>query len=198
MGRLRKQNLISILSSLFLLTFMQPIVAKADVLVPGEELVDYCFKIGNIDKYSDYLIVALVKSENPNIPQRNQVVKSGECVGLSGYREYSEVYALKKSDVNLQENIAVREERAEIKDFEKKKTNLISATNKIYPVRRVSVFFQVEKVIDIYEITDFTDKSMTLAKKLRKYSYNKSLLIVPFFGMSLIGGVIYWKKSNQS
>ncbi|MEM1003470.1 MAG: hypothetical protein AAGH46_12555, partial [Bacteroidota bacterium] len=129
----RKQSLISVFPLLFLVTFLKAPVAKADVLTPGEEFVDYCFKITNIDKYPDYLIVALVQSENSNLPKSNQVVNKSECVGLNGYREYGEVYALKKSDINLKEDIIKSEYRKveELKDFESKKAKLIPAKNKI-------------------------------------------------------------------
>ena len=199
MRKFCKQNLISIFPLLFLLTCLKSSVAKADVLIPGEEFVDYCFKITNINKYPDYLIVALVKSENPSLPHSNQVVKSDECVGLYGYREYSEVYALKKSDVNLKEDIIKSKYRKveELKNFDSKKAKLIPATNKIYPVRSAPVFFQVEEVIGIYEITDINAKSLVLRQTARKQIYKNTLLIVPILGMSLIGGVIFWKKSHK-
>ncbi|MEO1373556.1 MAG: hypothetical protein AAFW70_04350 [Cyanobacteria bacterium J06635_10] len=198
MREFRKQSLISIFPFLFLLTLLKAPVAKADVLIPGEEFVDYCFKITNIDKYPDYLIVALVKSQNPSLPQSNQVLKSGECVGLNGYREYSEVYALKKSDINVEDIIKSEYRKVEeLKDFESKKAKLIPAKNKIYSVRSVPVFFQIESVIGIYEITGINDKSLTLVNKGRKNIYKNTLLIMPIIGMSLIGGVIYWKKSNK-
>ena len=194
----RKQSLISVFPLLFLVTFLKAPVAKADVLVPGEEFVDYCFKITNIDKYPDYLIVALVKSQNPSLPHSNQVVNKSECVGLNGYREYSEVYALKKSDVNVEDIIKSEYRKVEeLKDFESKKAKLIPAKNKIYSVRSVPVFFQIESVIGIYEITGINDKSLILVNKGRKNIYKNTLLIMPIIGMSLIGGVIYWKKSNK-
>ncbi|MGD1912605.1 MAG: hypothetical protein ACFB2X_17665 [Rivularia sp. (in: cyanobacteria)] len=194
----RKQSLISVFPLLFLVTFLKASVAKADVLVPGEEFVDYCFKITNIDKYPDYLIVALVKSQNPSLPHSNQVVNKSECVGLNGYREYSEVYALKKSDVNVEDIIKSEYRKVEeLKDFESKKAKLIPAKNKIYSVRSVPVFFQIESVICIYEITGINDKSLILVNKGRKNIYKNTLLIMPIIGMSLIGGVIYWKKSNK-
>ena len=100
----RKQSLISILPLGILFTFFEPSLARADVITPGMSSVSYCFKINNIDKYPDHLFLVMRRYEGPGNPS-NELLKSGKCVDLSGYREYAEVYALKKSEINLEEDI---------------------------------------------------------------------------------------------
>jgi hypothetical protein len=81
-------NIFKILVVLTLITYIQLPVAWADVLTPGESPVNYCFKITNLDKYPNYLLIAHVKSQNPNLPTHNIILKPGKCLGLNGYREY--------------------------------------------------------------------------------------------------------------
>ncbi len=217
----RKQSLISIIPLGILLTLFEPSLARADVITPGMSRVSYCFKINNIDKYPDYSIVALTKSENPGLGQSNKLLKSSDCVDLSGYREYAEVYALKKSDINLESNINSKQIGGELKDFESKKSKLIPATINIVPIRRMKDIYQIARVAQAYEITDINDRYLNLRSSSITYFYknNKSetkayideeklplpsnrniafLWYIPIFGISLIGGAAYWKKSNKS
>ena len=214
-----KHSLISILHLGILLTLFQPSLAGADVITPGMIRVSYCFKITNIDKYPDYLFMVVQKSDGPEIPPWNRLLKSDKCYNLDGYRAYGEVYALKKSDVDLKEDIIGEFEH--LKDFENKKAKLIPATRKINPIRRMKDIYQIDKVVRGYEIDDINNRylslrtsSITYIYKNNKWekkavldeenlplpsSYNTAFLwYVPIFGISLIGGAAYWKKSNKS
>ena len=216
----RKQSLISILPLGILFTFFEPSLARADVITPGMSSVSYCFKINNIDKYPDHLFLVMRKYEGPGNPS-NELLKSGKCVDLSGYREYAEVYALKKSDINLEEDIVSNRRGDALKDFESKKSKLIAATIKIDPIRRMKDVYQIARVAHAYEISDINDRYLSLRNSSITYFYknNKSetkaiideeklplpsnkntafLWYIPIFGMSLIGGAAYWKKSNKS
>ena len=217
----RKQNLISIIPLGILLTLFKPSLVRADVLPPDESPVNYCFKINNIDKYSDYLIVAHTKSERSDFPQSNKLLDSENCLGLNGYREYAEVYALKKSEINLEEDVISKQTGDEIKDFESKKSKLIPALQKIRPIRTMKGIYQIDRVAKYYEISEINDRYLRLKNHSITYIYknNKSetkayidedkfplpsnnntafLWYVPILGMSLIGGAAYWKKSNKS
>lgn len=216
-----KQSLISILPLGILFTLFAPSLARADVITPGMSSVDYCFKINNIDKYPDYSIVALTKSENPSLRQSNKLLKSEDCLDLSGYREYAEVYALKKSDINLQEDIVSNQRGDGLKDFDSKKAKLISATRKIRPIRRMKDVYQIARVAQAYEISEINNRYLSLKNSSITYIYknNKSetkayidpdkiplpsrqntafLWYVPILGISLIGGAAYWKKLKKS
>ncbi|MEM1392002.1 MAG: hypothetical protein AAGG00_01640 [Cyanobacteria bacterium P01_H01_bin.150] len=216
-----EQSLISIIPLGFLLTLFQPSLARADVITPGESRVSYCFKITNIEKYADYSILALIKSENAGLPQSNKFLKSGSCVDLSGYREYAEIYALKKSDINLEEDIISKQTGDELKNFESKKASLIPATKKVYPIRRMKEIYQIDKVAKSYEISEINDRYLKFKNHSITYFYknNKSetkaysdedklplpsrqnmafLWYIPILGMSLICGAAYWNKLNKS
>ncbi|MGB3638092.1 MAG: hypothetical protein WBA39_11040 [Rivularia sp. (in: cyanobacteria)] len=218
--RIFRKHLISIIPLGILLTLFEPSLARADVITPGMSSVSYCFKISNIDKYPNYSIVALIKSENPSLGQSNKLLKSEDCVDLSGYREYAEVYALKKSDINLTEDIISKQTGDELKDFESKKAKLIPATKKIVPIRRMKDIYQIARVAQAYEIADINDRYLSLRNSSITYIYknNKSetkayldeettplpsskntafLWYMPIFGVSLIAGAAYWKKSNK-
>ena len=136
----------------------------------------------------------------------NLVLKSGKCHDLGGYRIHGEVYALKKSDVNLEDNVVNDGEFEEFKNFESYKAKLIPAKDKIHPVESIEESFsisRVEKVIDSMEIKSLDDKALILSKKDRSYSLKPMSPLFPTLGISsigglLIGGVIYWKKSGKS
>jgi len=203
------------------LTLFEPSLARADVITPGMSRVSYCFKITNIDKYPDYLFLIMRKYEGPGYPS-NELLKSGKCVDLSGYREYAEVYALKKSDINSEEDIVSNRRGDGLKDFESKKSKLIPAIRKkIRPIRRMKDVYQIDRVAQSYEISEINDRYLRLRSSSITYFYknNKSETkayldkeklplpsskniafhwYVPIFGMSLIGGAAYWKKSNKS
>lgn len=216
----RKQSLISILPLGILLTLFKPSLAGADVITPGMSSVNYCFKINNIDKYPDHLFLVMRKYEGPGYPS-NELLESGKCVDLSGYREYAEVYALKKSDINFQEDIVSNQIGDGLKDFESKKSKLISARRKITPFRRMKEVYQIDRVAQAYEISEINDRYLSLSNSSITYFYknNKSETkayldgdklplpsrqniafhwYVPILGISLIGGAAYWKKSNKA
>ncbi|MGB6294561.1 MAG: hypothetical protein WBF90_00065 [Rivularia sp. (in: cyanobacteria)] len=214
-----KQSLISIIPLGILFTLFEPSLARADSITVDSTRVSYCFKITNIDKYPDYLFMLVEKSDGPRMTPRNRFLKSGKCHDLGGYRVYGEIYALKKSDVDLKEDIVGNFER--LKDLDSKKGQLISARRKISPFRTMKQVYQIDRVAQGYEITDINDRYLSLKNSSITYFYknNKSetkavidadkiplpskqdtafLWYVPILGISLIGGAAYWKKSNKS
>ncbi|MEL6459719.1 MAG: hypothetical protein AAFQ91_15930 [Cyanobacteria bacterium J06621_15] len=214
----RKQSLISMLPLGILLTLSQSSLARADVLTPGTNPVSYCFKITNIDEYRDYSIVVHVKSENSSLNETPKFYKSGECVNLSSYRNYAEVYAMKNSDINLTEDT----EGSELKNFESKKSKLIpTIRKKIVPIRRMKDVYQIARVAKSFEIDEINDRYLRLRNGSITYFYkndksetkayveqdklplpsNKNIAFhwyLPILGMSLIGGAAYWNKSKKS
>ncbi|BAY64571.1 hypothetical protein NIES22_46700 [Calothrix brevissima NIES-22] len=210
--------ILTILVLLTLLSCIQVPTASADILSPGESRVNYCFQIANLNKYSNYFIVANIKSANPSIPTYNRILESGKCLGLNGYREYSDVYALKKSLVKSQE-ILKNKEGISLKNFNSKKSVLIPAKASINPVGLLPDRYGVKEVADVLEIVAIKPKSLELKYKEVIYTYqqgspekkayqtqdNRPLpslrrnfnflnLIIP--GFSLVGIVLVYKKSN--
>lgn len=218
----RYQSLISIIPLGILFTLFKPSLIRADVLPPDESPVSYCFKIKNINEYPNYSIVAHTKSERSDFPQSSKLLSSENCLGLNGYREYAEVYALKNSDINLAEDIISKQTGDELKNFESKKSKLIPAIRKkIRPIRTMKDVYQVDRVAQAYEISEINDRNLKLKNSSITYFYknnksetkayldgeklplpsNKNIAFhwyIPILGMSLIGGVAYCKKSNQS
>ncbi|MCF2145207.1 hypothetical protein IQ276_001810 [Desmonostoc muscorum LEGE 12446] len=158
------KNILKILVLLTLITYVQLPAAWADVLTPGESPIAYCFQIANINKYSNYFIIAHIQSQNPNLPTYNRILKQGKCLGLNGYREYSDVYAIQKSQVKSQEIITTDEDEA-LKDFNAKKPLLIPAGININSPRTMSAIYGVKQVTDILEIVTIKEKSLDLKYK---------------------------------
>ncbi len=165
------KNILPICVLGLLITLLPASDALADVVPPDEVRVSYCYGVANINKYPNYLFIARVKSANPSLPGSNRVLKQGKCLGLNGYMEYSEVYALKKYDVKPQEIVKTKEGE-ELKNFDTKKSKLIPHNKQISPVRLMPQKYQVSEVADIFEITGINSKSLNLKNKEVVYTYN--------------------------
>ncbi|MBD2410454.1 hypothetical protein FACHB389_26585 [Nostoc calcicola FACHB-389] len=207
------KNILKILVLLTLITYIQLPAAWADVLTPGESPVAYCFQIANINTYSNYLIIAHIQSQNPNLPTYNRILKQGKCLGLNGYREYSDVYAIKKSQVKSQEIITTDQNEA-LKDFNTKKSELIPAGININSPRTMSSIYGVKQVTDILEIVTIQEKSFDLKYKevvytsewgiseRKTYQTNNqrplpfNFLLLIFIVVFIIGMILVYKKSN--
>lgn len=200
---------------LFALSY-QPI-ARADVIPPDEKPVTYCFEVANIDKYPNYFLVANIKSANPSLAGNNKILQKGKCLGLNGYREYSEIFAIKKSDVKPTEIVKTNQEQA-IKNFDSKKTKLIPSKLVVYSVRTFPGRYQAANIGDVLEIASINQKELKLRnkeviytftnKKSEKIKYQKqgqrplpktsrgALLIFGLFGISLMAGIPILKQTG--
>ncbi|AKG21590.1 hypothetical protein [Calothrix sp. 336/3] len=165
------KDIPKILATVTLINYIQLPVAWADVLPPGESPVNYCFKIANLDKYPNYFLIAHVKSENPNLPTYNRILQSGKCLGLNGYREYSDIYAIKKSLLKSQD-ITKAKEGQYIKDWNSKKSLLVPAKNSITSLRLLPGRYGVKEVADVLEIVAIAPKSLDLKYKEVVYTSN--------------------------
>lgn len=158
------KNKLKIIGLGTLLACIQLPAAWADVITPGQSPVDYCFQIANINKYPNYYLIAHIGSANPSNPTYNKIIKQDKCLGLNGYREYSNVYAIKKSDVKSQDIITNQQGQSLIK-FDSKKSKLIPAKNEISPLRTLPDQYGVEQVTDVLEIVSIKQKSLDLRYK---------------------------------
>ncbi|MBC1265720.1 hypothetical protein GNF07_01370, partial [Trichormus variabilis FSR] len=100
----------------------------------------------------------------PNLPTYNRILQSGKCLGLNGYREYSDVYAIKKSLLKFQD-IVKSEEGESIKDLNSKKALLIPAKNSIKSLRLLPDRYGIKEVADVLEIVAIAPKSLDLKYK---------------------------------
>jgi hypothetical protein len=211
------KDILKILATVTLINYIQLPIAWADVLPPGESPVNYCFKIANLDKYPNYFLIAHVKSQNPNLPTYNRILQSGKCLGLNGYREYSDIYAIKKSLLKSQDIIKSKEGES-IKNLNSKKSLLFPAKNSITSVRLLPDRYGVKEVADVLEIVAIAPKSLDLKYKevvytsklgnsetkayqvqdkqpLPSLTLNWFNLIIP--GISLAGMVMVYQKGKS-
>jgi hypothetical protein len=163
-----KNTCVVLLLSLFFISITSS-SASSDVLSPGESPVSYCFQINNVNKYPNYLFVAQVKSQNANLRSFNRILKQNKCLDLNGYRQYSEIFAIKKNQVKSQEIVKV-EQGEEIKNFNTKKSFLIPAKGIIDSVRTFEDKYNVDKIADVLEITAIKPKSLEFKYKEVTYT----------------------------
>lgn len=209
-----KNTCLVLLLSLFFVSITLS-SASSDVLPPEESPVSYCFQINNINKYLNYLLIAQVKSQNPNLPGYNRILKQNKCLDLNGYREYSEIFAIRKNQVKPQEIVKV-EQGEEIKNFNNKKSLLIPVKDIINPVRTFDDKYSVNKIADVLEITAIKPKSVDLKYKqviytfkngkTQTYTYSSqnnrptpsigtsNILNFVLPGLSIFGILLVWKK----
>jgi hypothetical protein len=147
------------------ITCFQSPAVWADAIITGESPVSYCFQIANLDEYPNYLLIAHVQSENSNLPTRNRIFEPDKCLRLYGYREYSDVYAIKKSLVKPPEIITSDDGDKELQDFNAKKAQLLPAAISIKSIRTMSEIYGVKEVADVLEVEKITDKFLYLRYK---------------------------------
>ncbi|UKO97380.1 hypothetical protein [Nostoc sp. UHCC 0870] len=166
------KNILKISILLTFITYIQLPPAWADVLPPGESPVSYCFQVANLNKYSNYLLIAQISSQNPSLPTYNRILKQGKCLELNGYREYSDIYAIKKTQLKSGDIIESKD-GASIKNLNSKKSLLIPSTNSISSLRLLPDRYGVKEVADILEIVAITPKSLEL--KYKEVIYNSQI-----------------------
>lgn len=207
----RQKSLISIFILSILLVFLNSSLQQKNIVVAGAlNRQEHCFKITNINEYPDYLFIVLIKSNNPLSKPSNEVLKSTYCfyASFSSYQTYGEVYALKKSEVNLEEdiikNVDEQTEIEKLKDFESQRAKLIPAKNKIYSLSQIIIGRggDIPPINDYFEISSISDSALVLKDK-KKFKIGSSFQIFSILGNLLLGGalfsgIIYWKKSNNS
>ncbi|GJD18307.1 hypothetical protein RIVM261_032630 [Rivularia sp. IAM M-261] len=209
-----KNTCLVLLLSLFFVSITLS-SASSDVLPPEKSPVSYCFQINNINKYLNYLLIAQVKSQNPNLPGYNRILRQNKCLDLNGYREYSEIFAIRKNQVKPQEIVKV-EQGEEIKNFNNKKSLLIPVKDIINPVRTFDDKYSVNKIADVLEITAIKPKSVDLKYKQVIYTFKNgktqtytylsqnnrptpsigtsNILNFVLPGLSIFGILLVWKK----
>ncbi|HIK07964.1 MAG TPA: hypothetical protein IGS40_25300 [Trichormus sp. M33_DOE_039] len=166
------KSTLKILVLLNCITYLQVPAAWADVLPPGESPVSYCFQLANLNKYPNYLLIAHIKSQNPSVPTYNRILKQDKCLELNGYREYSDIYAIKKSQVKSQDIIKSKEGES-IKNLNSKKSLLIPTKKSIYSQRLLPDRYGVKQVNDILEIVAIAPKSFDLKYKEVIYTFQQ-------------------------
>lgn len=148
--------------------------ARADVLTPGYTKVYACFKIDNLNKYPQYLFIAVVRSVNPTLPGSHRILKPNLCFGDRGYRMYSQVYALPKSAVKPGEILA-----EQLKNFDEKDRRLIPSKLQIEHSRYVAAIF-VGDITDVLEIVSISNNNL----ELREKSSNSQMFILGLLALS--------------
>ncbi|MEG4857571.1 hypothetical protein QUB75_07145 [Microcoleus sp. K1-B6] len=150
--------------------------ARADVLTPGYTKVYACFKIDNLNKYPQYLFIAVVRSvnRNPTLPYSHRILKPNLCFGDRGYRMYSQVYALPKSAVKPGEILA-----EQLKKFDEKDRRLIPSKLQIEHSRSVAAIF-VGDITDVLEIVSISNNNL----ELREKSSNSQMFILGLLVLS--------------
>lgn len=189
----------------FINNFFNLFLKVTNVVAGGLNIQYHCFVITNINQYPDYLFIVLEKYKNTNYTLNNEVFKSSYCfyVSLFSPKTYAEVYALKKSEINLKEEIIQEKdddgkEIERLKYFESQRAKLIPAKDKIYSLADTIIGGNagIHTIYDDFEIRSISDTALVLRNKEEKYILI-ALGIISIAG-ALFGGIIYWKKSRQS
>lgn len=211
MRRFRQQSLILVLGLSILLIFINSSLQRTNVVVAGALNYQYhCFVITNLNQYPDYLFIVLQKSKYPNTTPSNEVLQSDYCFFPRFYSDnfYAKVYALKKSEINLEEDIIEyvgehefldrKKTYKKLNDFESKISKLIPAKDKIHSLSQVVIGTggNIPPIYDYYEIRNISDTALVLNKKEKRQIF--SILGILLIVGVLLGGIIYWQKVSKS
>lgn len=165
------RNLLKILVLTILLACTYTYSVLADVILPGQSPVEYCFQIANINKYPNYIFVASIGVPWKPNSRDNRIVRQNECLSLK-YIAEAEIYAVTKNQVKP-EDIITNNQGEKFKNFNSQKLTLIPTTNKIHNLRALPTEYGVKKVVDILEIVAIQPTSLDLRFKEVVYTFNQ-------------------------
>ena len=131
-----------------------PVFASADVIMPGYKEIDYCFKISNIDNYSEYTFIMYINVPLPT----HEIIKQGECVDF--YKLSSpRVFAIKSSDFDESKIDSENEQTYFESNFDLIPSDVeIDATD---PVKKSDCR---EKVVEVFEVVSLSDDGFEMRK----------------------------------
>lgn len=135
--------------------------AQADMLVPGQKTVSYCYKIANLKDFPDYTIVATYDPiGNPT------VVKDGECEGFYKY-SHPTLFATTKAGFD----IAQIPRGSNQKTYFTNNPAFVPSKVAIYSVSTVDQKDPRSKVVDVLKIVDITSTELQVEKSSVIYTY---------------------------
>jgi hypothetical protein len=211
-------NLLKILVLTVLLAFINSPFVLADVLVPGQSPVEYCFQIINVNKYPNYLFVASIGVPWKHDSRDNRIIRQRKCLGLE-YVQEADIFAIKKSQVKSND-IITDKEGEKLKSLNSHKFTLIPTTKKIHNLRTLPSEYGVKKVVDSLEIVAIQPKSLDLRFKEVVFTFNQgksetkayqtqdkrplpslkqsfNLLNLTIPGFSIIGAILVYRNSKN-
>lgn len=154
---------------LFVLTafFVFSSVVSADVIVPGEKYVPWCYEISNINSYPDYVFV--FNEERVTGPK---VINQGDCfdfykIGLTS------IYAIKKSEFN--------EGELNKEFFKKGSPKLIKSNLQLSAFASVKENDPLENIVITLDITSLSQSKFDVKKSKITYTYNDGTSEVKVF-----------------
>ena len=135
----------------FALLFLAlPSLVLADIAIPGQKQIDFCYNITNMDKYPDYVFLIHDKYTS----RFTLEIKPGDC--FSFYKiGRPEVFAVKKSDY-------VEEEARNEEYFSGPKT--IPSGFQLSAKGSVTVLDPLDKVTTLLEIVSLNDTKLEIKK----------------------------------
>ncbi len=161
--------------SIGLVLFLFPMRVFGDMSFYFPRAVEYCFKISNINDYSDYIFLQYAKKPQCNgclWSGGHQIINSNECITSKSGEDDSTVYAIKKKYFNESD---ISDEINEEEKYFKNNDKLVYSGIIIKPVFLISLYVddfkksQTTKIADVLEITSLNDNNFKLNKKERLY-----------------------------
>lgn len=135
-----------------------PKTAKADVILPGQKSVDYCFSISNLNAFPDYVIIEAHYRGGPE-------VVNGAC--KEEYNDFAGLYATKRAGFE-----ATQLPSNANKEFFAGNSAFLPANTDIYPAIRADKDSPVVKIQDVLKIANITSTGLQLEKTSVIYTYS--------------------------
>lgn len=177
-----KKNILLLFVSMAILL---PAVAQADFISPGFKGVDYCFKISNINEYSDYIFISSHEGYGSG---GFETIEEGECI--SPYFPET-ILAIKRVDFekiglgtkehidkfNKLPYVPNPEDEKQRKILEEKTKILFSSKNllnsgvELESIRQFPVFSKIEYITDVLKIKSINDTNFNIVKSEVVYTF---------------------------
>lgn len=154
----------------------------------------YCLKITNLEKYPDYLLFVQIGSIRPDPPIPPYVViKTGECVPVSGYRPVARVAAISKDKV--QPNDLANSSLGTILQNTNLQKALIKGTPTIEPPLQLPFIYQGTQIKDSFQIHSIGSNGLQLSL-VNRSPQMLNWIVFPLIGATILGWMI-WRRKKQ-
>lgn len=140
--------------------------ASADLIMPGQKVVSYCFQIANMADYPDYVFLM-------NLAQPvggHQVIQQGQCVSFYKLAR-PVIYAIKKTDFNPAEIPDGTRDKAGEKAYFDTNPKLLRSDVSISNLNTVDEKDPRKEAKDILRIDGIGGQTLTMHKESVQYTY---------------------------
>jgi MYXO-CTERM domain-containing protein len=139
---------------------------SADVLMPGQKMLSYCFEISNLAEYPDYVFI--VNFAEPI--GGHQIIEPGKCFQFYKLAR-PVIYAILKAGFNPSEIPNASGDKAAEKKYFDTNPKMLKSDVKVFNPGAVDEKDPRSEVVDVLKITGMDGQKLNIQKDSVRYTY---------------------------